>query len=42
MVLKKEEWTQRLTALEEQIDYWVKPENQTDKIIEIVQLFYDR
>ena len=42
VVLKKEEWTQRLTALEEQIDYWVKPENQTDKIIEIVQLFYDR
>ena len=40
--LKKEEWTQRLTALETQIDYWVKPENQTDKIIEIVQLFYDR
>ena len=41
VVLKKDEWTQRLTALETQIDYWAKPENKTDKIIEIVQLFYD-
>jgi hypothetical protein len=38
---KKDEWTQRLTALETQIDYWVKPENKTDKTIEIIQLFYD-
>ena len=38
---KKEEWMQRLTALEQQIEYWTKPENQTNKIIEIVQLFYD-
>ena len=41
VVLKKDEWTQRLTALEEQIDYWSKPENKTDKTIEIIQLFYD-
>jgi len=38
---KKKEWTDRLCALEQQIDYWTTPENQTSKLIEIVQLFYD-
>ena len=38
---KQKEWTERLTTLEQQIDYWVNPENITDKTIEIIQLFYD-
>jgi hypothetical protein len=38
---KKDEWTQRLNALEEQINYWLNPENTTNKTIEIIQLFYD-
>jgi len=38
---KKNEWTQRLNALEEQINYWIHPEHTTDKTIETIQLFYD-
>ena len=38
---KKSEWDQRLTALEEQISYWITPANTTNKTIETVQLFYD-
>ena len=35
------EWGNRLKTLEQQINYWLNPENITDKTIEIVQLFYD-
>ena len=38
---KKNEWNERLNSLKEQIEYWINPENKTDKIIEIIQLFYD-
>lgn len=38
---KKNEWTQRLTELEEQITYWINPVNTTNKTIETIQLFYD-
>lgn len=38
---KKEEWHQRLSVLEEHINYWINPENKTDKMIEVIQLFYD-
>ncbi len=38
---KEKEWEQRLTTLEEQINYWINPENTTNKTIETVQLFYD-
>lgn len=38
---KKDEWETRLEALNNQISYWSKPENKTDKTIEIIQLFYD-
>jgi hypothetical protein len=38
---KKNEWNQRLNVLEEHINYWINSENKTNKIIEIVQLFYD-
>lgn len=30
-----------LTALEEQIKYWMDPLNVTNKTIESIQLFYD-
>jgi hypothetical protein len=35
------EWADRLKALQEQLSYWVIPENVTDKTVEVVQLFYD-
>ena len=38
---KKEEWTQRLNVLEQHINYWITPENITNKTIETIQLFYD-
>jgi hypothetical protein len=38
---KQKEWTERLTTLEQQIDYWSNPDNITDKTIEIIQLFYN-
>jgi hypothetical protein len=41
VIRKKEEWENRLETLNEQIKYWVNPENKTDKTIEIIQLFYD-
>ena len=37
----KRDWNNRLECLKEQIIYWTKPENKTDKTIEIIQLFYD-
>ena len=38
---KNNEWTERLNALKQQIEYWTNEENKTEKTIEIVQLFYD-
>ena len=36
---KKVEWEQRLRALGETIEYWLK--HRTDKTVEIIHLFYD-
>jgi hypothetical protein len=36
---KQTEWSDRLNALKSQIDYWTQ--NNTEKTIEIIQLFYD-
>ena len=38
---KKNEWSQRLNVLENHINYWINPENTTNKTIETIQLFYD-
>jgi len=38
--IKKLEWQERLDALSLQIEYWLKPENKTDKTIETIHLFY--
>ena len=38
---KNEEWTKRLSVLEQHINYWITPENNTNKTIETIQLFYD-
>jgi len=38
---KNNEWIQRLNTLKEQINYWIYPDNITNKTIEIIQLFYD-
>ncbi len=38
---KKSEWDERLNTLSSQIDYWTKEDNKTNKILEIIQLFYD-
>jgi hypothetical protein len=42
--IKKEkvnEWNDRLNSLSSQLEYWLTPQNMTDKTIEIIQLFYD-
>jgi len=38
---KQKEWNERLNVLKNMIEYWVNPANKTDKMIEIIQLFYD-
>ena len=38
---KKSEWVERLHTLEEHINYWIDPENTTNKTIETIQLYYD-
>ncbi len=38
---KQKEWNERLEALNGQIEYWVNPDNKTEKTAEIIQLFYD-
>ena len=38
---KVNEWVERLNALEEIINYWIDPINNTNKTIEIIQLFYN-
>jgi len=37
---KQEEWKRRLLSLTEQIDYW--KEHRTQKLVEVVELFYDQ
>ena len=41
VVKYKEDWEYRLSILEEKIKYWTSSCNSTNKIIEIIQLFYD-
>jgi Holliday junction resolvasome RuvABC endonuclease subunit len=38
---KEKEWEERLATLQEHINYWINPENVTEKTIETIQLFYD-
>lgn len=38
---KIKEWTNRLESLKNQVEYWSRDENKTDKTLEIIQLFYD-
>ena len=41
VVKYKEDWEYRLSILEAQIKYWTSSCNSTNKIIQIIQLFYD-
>jgi hypothetical protein len=36
---KTKEWNERLETLKNQVEYWL--ENKTEKMVEIIQLFYD-
>jgi hypothetical protein len=36
---KKVEWENRINSLLEEIEYWI--ENKTEKMLEVIQLFYD-
>jgi hypothetical protein len=36
---KKKEWEYRINRLLESIEYWI--ENKTEKMLEVIQLFYD-
>jgi hypothetical protein len=38
---KQKEWVTRLEILKEQINYWINPENKTNKTLEIIQLYFD-
>ena len=38
MKIKQPEWESRIIALKQQIQYWI--ENQSDKTVEIIELFY--
>ena len=40
--LKKQEWNARLDSLKNQIKYWIDPKNKTDKMVEIIQLYFDK
>jgi hypothetical protein len=39
---KVNEWKERLNVLKQQIEYWIKLENTTNKTVEIIHLFYDK
>jgi hypothetical protein len=39
---KENEWKERLNTLKQQIYYWIRPENTTNKTVEIIHLFYDK
>ena len=39
---KENEWNERLQTLKQQIEYWMQPENTTDKTVEVIQLFYNK
>jgi hypothetical protein len=39
---KEKEWNERLNNLKNTITYWLNPNNMTNKIIEIIQLYYDQ
>ncbi len=41
VIEKENEWIERLSTLKNQIEFWSKEENKTDRPIEIVKLFYD-
>ena len=41
IITKCDEWKERLLCLKNQIEYWLIPENETDKMIEIIELYYD-
>jgi len=38
---KLEEWNDRLENLKNQIEYWCKEENKMNKMIEVIQLYFD-
>jgi hypothetical protein len=38
---KESEWDERLNNLKTQIEYWCNPNNTTNKIIEVIQLYYN-
>ena len=39
---KKNEWNERLNVLKNNIEYWLDPNNITNKTVETIQLFYDK
>ena len=39
---KQVEWNNRLNILNEHIKYWCDDNNKTNKMLEVVQLFYDQ
>jgi hypothetical protein len=40
-IKNENDWNNRLDVLKNEINYWINPENKIDKIIHIVELFFD-
>ena len=40
-IKNENEWNHRLNTLKNEINFWINPENKIDKMIHIVQLFFD-
>ena len=39
---KVKEWNERLVALKNMIQYWLSPENISEKTVQVIELFYDQ
>ena len=39
---KVKEWNERLVALKNMVQYWLEPENISEKTVQVVELFYDQ
>ena len=38
---KVKEWNERLLALKNMVQYWLSPENSSEKTVQVIELFYD-
>lgn len=44
LLIKKKyesEWNNRLENLKNQVEYWINPDHKTNKMVEVIQMYYD-